>query len=136
MILKLEEAKELFSKAVYHKFIKYDCPHCNETLIVDPHDCFELVLFEPYEEEEESTVFAALNEKTGKYEYVPNGEVRKKKKLVSSDPNKDILKFICPVCGKEFEITLEELRKLTYCALDGEEHRIFVLSKDITDENW
>lgn len=121
MTLTQKQGEELFRKVTFHRFFKHICEHCNEQLVVDLDDC-KLVLFEPKEVEEEYMTFG--DKKMERHTHMV---------MRSSDPTKDIYKFVCPVCGELIMVNAKELTK-NYCSIDGEQHRIFTLNSNEVKE--
>ena len=102
------------------------CPYCGEELVVSYSE-LNKQLFKPKEIEDESESFSIVDGK-----FVDNGKV-KHKRIVSSDPSKDVYKGIkCCKCGHIWD----ELCNGMYarrCNPDGRQVKIFDLDETETE---
>ena len=103
----LKEWKKELDNVLRKIYFSPICDFCHNELIMS-YDEADIVLFEPKEVEHEVTdiVFDNITHK------IIDTKKRIEKCIKSSDTNKDIFKFKCPVCGHIIEITREELIKL------------------------
>lgn len=104
----LKEWKKELDNSLRKIYFSPICDFCHNELIMS-YDKAEIVLFEPKEVEHEVTDIVLDSRQPHK---ITDTKKRIEKCIESSDTNKDIFKFKCPVCGHIIEITREELFKL------------------------
>lgn len=115
-----KEHKEFLQSVLHKRYYTPTCEHCKNKLFISM-DEMNKVLFEPKEVETERIIID-INEETKKRKVrtVPD------KQIVSSDINKDIYEFTCPVCGELQKITYEDLIE-TVCSFYGDNNKRFEL---------
>lgn len=115
-----KEHKEFLQSVLHDRFYTPTCDNCKNKLFISREE-MNKVLFEPKEVETERIIID-VNDKTKERKVItePN------KLIVSSDINKDIYEFTCPVCGKLHKITFEDLIE-TVCSFYGDNNKRFEL---------
>jgi len=115
-----KEHKDFLQSTLYKRYYTPTCEHCKNKLFISM-DEMNKVLFEPKEIETERIVID-INDET------KERKVRTEpyKEIVSSDINKDIYEFTCPVCGEHIEITYDDLIE-TVCSFYGDNNKRFEL---------
>lgn len=117
----LKEWKKELDESLRQIYYSPICDFCHNELIMS-YDEAEIVLFEPKKVEREVPNFV-LDEQTNK---ITDNKKRIEKWIESSDPDKDIFKFRCPVCGHTIEISRKELNERR-CSYYGDNNIRFVL---------
>ena len=115
-----KEHEEFLQSALHKRYYTPTCEHCKNKLFISI-DEMNKVLFEP-KEVETKRIIIDVNDKTKERKVI----TEPKKLIVSSDINKDIYEFTCPVCGEYHKITFEELIE-TVCSFYGDNNKRFEL---------
>lgn len=115
-----KEHKEFLQSVLHKRYYTPTCEHCKNKLFISI-DEMDKVLFEPKVVETERIIID-INDET------KERKVRTEpyKQIVSSDINKDIYEFTCPVCGEHIEITYDDLIE-TVCSFYGDNNKRFEL---------
>ena len=115
-----KEHKEFLQSVLHKRYYTPTCEHCKNKLFISI-DEMDKVLFEPKVVEIERIIID-INDET------KERKVRTEpyKQIVSSDINKDIYEFTCPVCGEHIEITYDDLIE-TVCSFYGDNNKRFEL---------
>ena len=115
-----KEHKEFLQSVLHKRYYTPTCEHCKNKLFISI-DEMDKVLFEPKVVETERIIIDINDEsKERKVRTEPY------KQIVSSDINKDIYEFTCPVCGEHIEITYDDLIE-TVCSFYGDNNKRFEL---------
>lgn len=115
-----KEHNEFLQSVLHKRYYTPTCEHCKNKLFISI-DEMDKVLFEPKVVETERIIID-INDET------KERKVRTEpyKQIVSSDINKDIYEFTCPVCGELIKITFEDLIE-TVCSFYGDNNKRFEL---------
>ena len=117
--LKTEKEKQ------YISYYKYNCDFCHKDIVFNLNEeGVERELFEPKEQEQIA------------WEIMPTGEKNKFKEITyketfSSNPDKDIIKFICPNCGHRHSIKWKDIKN-NFCNYWGNNNIKFELTEKET----
>ena len=123
-----KEHKDFLQSVLYKRYYTPTCEHCKNKLFISM-DEMNKVLFEPKEVETERIIIDIDDvTKKSKARTVPY------KQIVSSDINKDVYEFTCPVCGELHKITFEDFPKGVLGVLSLK-HNIISLSNEIRNDN-
>lgn len=115
-----KEHKDFLQSNLYKRYYTPTCEHCKNKLFISM-DEMNKVLFEPKEIETERVIIDIDDDtKVRNVRNVPH------KEIISSDINKDIYEFTCPVCGELQKITYEDLIE-TVCSFYGDNNKRFEL---------
>jgi hypothetical protein len=115
-----KEHEEFLQSVLHKRYYTPTCEHCKNKLFIST-DEMNKILFEPKEIEAERIIIDVNNEtKARKVRTEP------KKLIVSSDINKDIYEFTCPICGEHNKIIFEDLIE-TVCSFYGDNNKRFEL---------
>lgn len=115
-----KEHKEFLQSVLHKRYYTPTCEHCKNKLFISM-DEMNKVLFEPKVVETERIIID-INDETKER----NVRTEPYKEIVSSDINKDIYEFTCPVCGEHIEITYDDLIE-TVCSFYGDNNKRFEL---------
>jgi hypothetical protein len=115
-----KEHKEFLQSVLHKRYYTPTCEHCKNKLFISI-DEMDKVLFEPKVVETERIIIDINDEtKERKVRTEPH------KLIISSDIDKDIYEFTCPVCGEHIEITYDDLIE-TVCSFYGDNNKRFEL---------
>ena len=117
-----KEHKEFLQSVLHKRYYTPTCEQCKNKLFISI-DEMDKVLFEPKVVETERIIID-INDET------KERKVRTEpyKQIVSSDINKDIYEFKCPVCGELQKITYDDLIE-TVCSFYGDNNKRFELDE-------
>ena len=115
-----KEHKEFLQSVLHKRYYTPTCEHCKNKLFISI-DEMDKVLFEPKVVETERIIID-INDETKERKVRTEPYIQ----IVSSDINKDIYEFKCPVCGEHIEITYDDLIE-TVCSFYGDNNKRFEL---------